>query len=81
MSLNPGSGNVDIWPIEQMIPLFSLLDQGNPVGVSLSESALMIPNKSIAGVIFFSPGTDYESCAYCERERCPDRRVAFVESL
>lgn len=81
LSLNPGSGNVDIWPIEQMQGLFSLLGGAQRIGVRLTESSLMIPNKSIAGILFASSATDYESCAYCEREHCPNRRVPFKERL
>jgi hypothetical protein len=80
-SLNPGSGNVDIWPIEQMNPLFKLLEQGDGTGVKLSTSSLMVPNKSIAGMMFTTPDSQYESCAYCERDRCPDRRVAFLKVM
>jgi len=81
LSLNPGSGNVDIWPIEQMGGLFELLGGTQGIGVKLTESALMIPNKTIAGLLFASSLTDYESCAYCEREQCPNRRVPFKERL
>ncbi len=80
-SLNPGSGNVDIWPIEEQIGLFKLIGGGEEIGVSLNESCLMNPNKSISGFMFASIETDYESCAYCERERCPNRRVPFKEVM
>ncbi len=80
-SLNPGSGNVDIWPIEQQQGLFEVLGGTQEIGVSLTESFLMLPNKSISGFIFASPTIDYESCAYCEKERCPNRRVPFKERM
>ncbi|MDD4220036.1 MAG: vitamin B12 dependent-methionine synthase activation domain-containing protein [Sphaerochaetaceae bacterium] len=81
LSVNPGSGNVDIWPIQQMQGLFEILGGGSQVGVSLTESSLMVPNKTISGLIFASADSDYESCAYCERERCPNRRVPFKERM
>jgi hypothetical protein len=81
MSLNPGSGNVDIWPIQEQQKLFSLLGETDTIGVRLTESSLMIPNKSISGLIFTSPAVDYESCAYCERLDCPDRRVPYRQTL
>lgn len=81
LSLNPGSGNVDIWPIEQMQGLFRLLGGAEQIGVRLTESSLMTPNKSISGILFASATSDYESCAYCEREHCPNRRVPFREVL
>lgn len=75
LSLNPGSGNVDIWPIEQMQGLFRLLRGASQIGVQLTESSLMIPNKSIAGLLFASSKSDFDSCAYCDRNNCPSRRV------
>lgn len=89
-SLNPGSGNTDIWPIEQLGGLFTLLGEaggtrgsGGPgdSGVYLTQSSLMVPNKTIAGLLFTSKDSDYESCAYCERTGCPDRRVPFRQKL
>ncbi|NCC63433.1 MAG: hypothetical protein EOM15_02100 [Spirochaetia bacterium] len=80
LSLNPGSGNVDIWPIEQLQGLQRILGGFEKIGVTLTESFLMIPNKTICGLLFAS-SSDYESCAYCERENCPDRRVAFSKRL
>lgn len=81
LSLNPGSGNVDIWPIEQMQGLFSLIGDTGEIGVRLTESSLMVPNKSISGMLFASATGDYESCAYCERSNCPTRRVPFKRTL
>jgi hypothetical protein len=84
-SLNPGSGNVDIWPIEQMAGIFNLLGGADHIAriaqVTLTSSSLMIPNKTIAGLFFVSAESDYESCAYCERAYCPSRRVPFKERL
>jgi len=81
MSLNPGSGNVDIWPIQEQHVLFNILGDTDSIGVRLTESSLMVPNKSISGLIFTSPAVDYESCAYCERLDCPDRRVPYRQTL
>lgn len=81
MSLNPGSGNTDIWPVEEMHTLFSLFGIPEPAGVRLTESSLMIPNKTVAGLLFSSPEIDYDSCEYCDREHCPDRRRPYRESL
>ena len=81
LSLNPGSGNVDIWPIEQQQGLFKLLEYTEKINVRLTDSSLMVPNKSISGLMFASKTTDYESCAYCEREHCPTRRVPFSHTL
>ena len=78
-TMNPGSGAATLWPIEQQRPLFKLL--GEPareaVGVNLGDSCLMSPNKSVSG-FFFHGAEDFDSCAYCERENCPGRRVPFM---
>ena len=85
LSVNPGSGNIDIWPIEQMQDLFAVLGGkayvAARIGVRLTESSLMIPNKTIAGILFTSAELDYESCAYCERLSCPSRRVPFTTRM
>ncbi len=79
-SLNPGSGNTDIWPVEENHGIFSLLGGGDAAGVRLTESSLMIPAKSVSGMLFSSI-KHYDSCEHCEREHCPDRRVPFTHRL
>jgi hypothetical protein len=78
-TMNPGSGAVTLWPIEQQRPLFRLLGESaqDAVGVTLGSSCLMSPNKSVSG-FFFHGAEDFDSCAYCERENCPGRRVPFM---
>jgi len=80
-SLNPGSGNVDIWPIEEQRTLFNLLGKADDIGVTLHESCLMSPNKTLSGFMFSLPSVDWESCTHCERANCPDRRVPFKKVL
>lgn len=76
-SINPGSGNLDIWPVDQQHPLFSLLGKTEEtVGVGLTESALMIPDKSISG-IYFPSKIEYCNCNSCTRENCPGRRAPY----
>ena len=75
-SMNPGSGNAMLWPLSQQVPLFRILgeDASNWAGVKLGDSLLMKPNKSVSGLFFF--GADgFVSCAYCERDGCPNRRA------
>ena len=78
-SMNPGSGDLTLWPIQEQIPLFKLLgpEAGAWTGVELTDSCLMHPNKSLSGVFFYG-ADDFESCAYCERLDCPGRRAPFV---
>ncbi|MFW5742527.1 MAG: vitamin B12 dependent-methionine synthase activation domain-containing protein [Spirochaetota bacterium] len=76
-SMNPGSGDVDVWPIDQQRPLFDLLgDVEGAIGVRLTESFLMVPDKSVSGV-FFPSERAYINCQSCTRAICPDRRAPY----
>lgn len=80
-AMNPGSGDVDIWPIEQQELLFGLLgDVRGAIGVELTPSMLMLPNKSVSGILFPTE-SDYRSCQVCRREHCPGRSAPFDEAL
>jgi hypothetical protein len=80
-SMNPGSSEIFVWPIEQQKELFSLFpDIHEEIGVELTESCLMIPNKSISG-IKFPTDTDFHNCKVCEREKCQSRTEPFDEKL
>ena len=74
-SMNPGSGDVHVWPIEQQKELFTLFgDVKAHIGVQLTQSCLMIPGKSVSGILFESK-IRFESCQVCTRENCPRRRA------
>ena len=74
-SLNPGS--LPQWPIEGQRELFRILgDTEGTVGVCLTESCLMLPSKSVSGILF-QDHTGHVNCALCPRENCPNRRVPF----
>ena len=80
-TMHPGSGDADVWPIEQQKELFALL--GNvreEIGVELTDSCLMVPNKTVSG-IRFATAKDFHSCQVCRRQECPGRSAAFDESL
>ena len=73
-SVNPGSGNVENWPIAQQKLLFPLI--GNvegDIGVRLTDSCLMLPTKSVSG-LFYPSDTEFINCSLCERKNCPGRR-------
>lgn len=82
-TVNPGStavmtpGSLEDWPIEEQAAVFRLLGTGPElVGVTLTDSYLMIPTKSIAGVIV--PTTkDYVNCKLCPRENCSGRQAPY----
>lgn len=74
-SLNPGS--LPQWPISEQTKLFAVLGGGaERIGVTLKESFLMLPTKSVSG-IFFASDEAYENCELCPRIDCPNRRAAF----
>ena len=65
------------WNIGQQRMLFSALT-GNTVGVRLTGECLMIPQKSISGVIGIGPPSgnveNYNPCNFCKKQDCPGRR-------
>ncbi len=80
-TMSPGSGDVNVWPIEQQRELFALFgDVETLIGVTLTDSFLMIPNKSLSG-ISFSNEIDFQSCQLCHRENCLERRAPFDKGL
>lgn len=80
-SMNPGSADADIWPIEQQERLFSVFgDTETKVGVRLTSSMLMIPNKSISGVLFPSRN-GWMSCRVCTRRGCIGRRAPYESTI
>jgi hypothetical protein len=79
--MNPGSGDANVWPIEQQKELFSLLgDVRGQIGVRLTDSFLMVPNKTVSGVRFPTE-VDFRSCQLCHRPGCPSRGAAFDRQL
>ena len=79
-SMNPGS--LEDWPITQQRALFDLFgDTRAHIGVELTESMLMIPAKSVSGVLFPSQEGFVASCQLCPREVCPNRRAPYDPAL
>ncbi len=74
-SMSPGS--LADWPIEQQRPLFRLLaDAAGRCGVTLTDSLLMIPSKSVSGVYFHNEH-GFVNCRFCPRPDCPNRRAEY----
>lgn len=77
--MNPGS--LKDWPISEQKHLFEILgDVKRLTGVSLTDSFLMVPVKSVSG-IKFPTETNYENCQLCPRENCPGRRAPYNKDL
>ena len=78
-SMAPGS--LGDWPIQQQRALFAILgDPEQTIGVRLSASCLMIPVKSVSGILFPTE-TSFESCQLCPRAHCPGRRAPYERDL
>ena len=70
-------GHLDDWPLTGQRPLFNLLGSDvEKIGVRLTDSYLMIPIKSVSGIMFTSE-TGFESCKVCLQSRCMGRRAAY----
>ena len=75
--MSPGSGDVEVWPIEQQRLLFALLGGVTPfIGVILTENCLMVPNKTVSGLLFATE-YDFYTCQVCHRDPCPNRKAPF----
>ncbi len=78
-TMNPGS--LADWPLPQQRPLFQLMgDAAERLGISLSDSYLMTPNKSVSG-IRFATESGFESCQLCPMPDCPGRRAPYDADL
>ena len=65
------------WNVDQQAQLFEALDAGS-VGVELTETCLMLPRKSISGIVGIgSPENgieNYNPCLVCDNTDCQSRR-------
>lgn len=65
------------WDIGQQKMVFRAVD-GDAVGISLTETCLMIPRKSISGIIGIGHSNggvgEYDLCKTCKKYDCPSRR-------
>ncbi len=80
-AMSPGSGDVETWRIEEQRLLFSLLgDVRGGIGVELTDSFLMVPNKTVSG-LRFPTEKDFRTCQVCRRAICPNRAAPFDKAL
>ncbi|HEY3340848.1 MAG TPA: vitamin B12 dependent methionine synthase [Anaerolineae bacterium] len=76
-TMNPGS--LTDWPISEQKAFFHLFgDDQNPIGIRLSSTCLMTPNKSVTG-LQFNTESQYVNCQLCPRVDCPGRRAPYDE--
>ncbi|MBM4037634.1 MAG: vitamin B12 dependent methionine synthase [Planctomycetes bacterium] len=77
--MNPGS--LEDWPLSEQRQLFSIFgDVKQLIGVELTDSFLMVPIKSVSGIVFPTE-IRFESCQLCPREACPNRRAKYDPKL
>lgn len=65
------------WHVREQQNLFSLFSDERPCGIRLTPSSLMIPIKSVSGVIGLGPSVrklEY-SCGLCDKKDCYKRRL------
>ena len=80
-TMSPGAGDVEVWPIEQQRELFSLFGNVEErIGVHLTDSFLMVPNKTVSA-IRFPTEIDFRSCQVCRRGNCPSRSAPLDMDL
>jgi len=78
-SMSPGS--LADWPLAQQAGLFSLFgDTRKIIGISLTDSFLMIPRKSESG-IYFPTEIKFYSCQLCPRKGCIGRKAPYNPEL
>lgn len=78
--MNPGSADAHVWPIVQQKQLFSLLGNvQDAIGVTLKESCLMVPNKTVSG-LYFPTEIDFHMCQVCTRQPCPNRKAVYKQN-
>ncbi len=77
-SLSPGEST---WPVTEQAVIFALLRPGtDAIGVTLTESMVMTPIKSLSLIVGIGPGPlgveDASNCDFCTiRDRCNHRRL------
>jgi len=78
-SMSPGS--LPEWPITEQAPLFSLLgNTTDQIGVRLTDSMLMLPRKSISGIIYPTE-VSFFSCQLCRRNPCQSRKAPYDKKM
>jgi hypothetical protein len=77
--ISPGS--LEDWPLEEQRLLFQLFDDTErAVGVRLTKDLMMLPRKSLSGILFASEEL-FESCLLCPKEECPARLMPYDRDL
>jgi len=75
---SPGYCN---WPLTDQKALFELIGD-NPVGITLSDSCLMTPRKSVSGIIGIGKNLKHQEygCKICSNTTCMYRKILDKET-
>ena len=75
-SMNPGV--LDLWPIEQQKPLFTLLAPlPETIGITLGDRLWMSPDLASSGVLFASE-SEFRNCQLCPVSPCVLRKKDYL---
>ena len=78
-NMNPG--DLADWPLTEQTKVFGILGEvAQNVGVTLTDSFLMLPRKSLSGLMFNYEG-GLINCMLCPRTDCPGRRAEYQPML
>ena len=72
---SPGYGDL---PLELQKDIFRVLDCSRMIGLSLNESLLMSPSKSVTAIVGLgpsAPGIHRRDCRQCQKTDCTYRRI------
>lgn len=74
-------GSLQDWPIQEQDIIFRLLGEGpRNIGLRLTDSKLMIPAHSVAGLLYAS-AEDFVSCQLCPLSGCTHRKRVYDPTL
>ena len=68
---SPGYGDL---PLEMQRDIFTVLDCQRKIGLTLNDSLLMTPMKSVTAIFGIGLGRETEKCKGCEKDNCEYRR-------
>lgn len=76
---SPGYCN---WPLTDQKTLFGMIGE-NPTGITLSDSCLMTPRKSVSGIIGIGKNLKHQEygCKICSNTSCIYRKILNAESF
>jgi len=69
------------WPVSEQQELFPLFG-GHTCGVRLTEGSLMVPIKSVSGIIGLGAGVSWKgyTCHLCDYDKCYKRKLDIINT-